>query len=104
MQFSFTVLSFFSPTRHPCELEGLVTLSADMHGYWLVSEGRNGRRVGEWWESLEAFTLGDKDQQQNKNRLFCLLGEGDYYKTTEEKGDVQRQRSFMDDSQASGSF
>lgn len=56
---------------HPREAEGLVTLSADMHGYCLVSdEGRNGRRGGEWWESPEAFTLGDKDQQQNKNRLL----------------------------------
>lgn len=73
MQFSFTVLSFLSPARHPCKAEGLVTLSADMHGYWLVSdEGRNGQRGGEWWESPEAFTLGDKDQQQNKNRLFKI--------------------------------
>lgn len=72
-----------------------------MYGYWLVSdEGRNGQRGGEWWESPEAFTRGDKDQQQNKTGFFWgffapweretrVRPSQPYYKTTEEEGDVQ---------------
>lgn len=81
--------------------------------------GRNGWRGGEeWWESPEAFTRGDKDQQQNKNRPFLLFfffflfalwerktrvcPSQPYYKTTEEEEDVHRQRSFMEAGQAPG--
>lgn len=36
---------------------------------------REGRRGGEWWESPEGSTLGDQDQQRNKNRpSFCPPG------------------------------
>lgn len=106
--------------KAPLRGKGFVTLSADMRGYWLVSdEGRNGQRGGEWWESPEAFTLGDHDQHQNKNRPFStphppfprkpwereprVHPSQPYYKTTEEE-EVQRQRSFMEDSRGSVFF